>query len=343
MGAPVSFGKVEGGEAKLYTLSNSIGNVVKITDYGGIIVSLLAKDAKGEFGDVVLGFDSAEGYVKNPGPYIGALIGRYANRIKKGEFTLDGNKYTVPINNGPNSLHGGIKGFDKKIWQVKQVDDQSLELTCHSADGEEGYPGALDVKVTYTLSKDSQALTIVYDATTDSKTVLNLTNHSYFNLSAGQSKDILDHKIQINAERYTPVDSNSIPLGHLAEVKGTDYDFTNMTRIGDRIDNVDSGGYDHNYEVANHDGRLKQCAKVFDPKSGRTLTVKTTNPGVQFYAGNYLNGEQGKEGVKYTKRYGFCLETQHFPDSPNNPSFPSTTLSKGERYYHTTVFEFSNE
>ncbi|KAL0484264.1 aldose 1-epimerase [Acrasis kona] len=340
---PSPFGTVDGRLVYLYTLTNEVGNVVKITDYGGIIVSLLVKDSKGDLGDVVLGFDSVDGYVQNSGPYLGALIGRYANRIKNGEFSLDDKKYSVPVNNGPNSLHGGIKGFDKKIWQVKVINNQTIELYYHSKDGEEGYPGTLDVKVTYTLSKESPTFTIDYVATTDSKTVLNLTNHTYFNLSAGQSSDILDHKIQLNAKRYTPVDATSIPLGQLADVKGTDFDFTDLTRIGDRIDNVDSGGYDHNFEIQNQDGKLAQCAKVVDPKSGRILNVRTTQPGVQFYAGNYLNGEDGKNSTKYVKRYGFCLETQHFPDSPNQPHFPPATLSQGEQYHHTTVFDFSNE
>lgn len=342
-----SFGKTKDGtELQLYTLRNENGMQVKITNYGGIVTSILTPDKNGKPGDVVLGFDKGEGYTSDAylksGPYFGALVGRYGNRIAKGKFTLDGKEYTLAKNNGENHLHGGVKGFDKVVWQTEEVPgQQALKLTYVSKDGEEGYPGTLTTEVTYTLTPDNQ-LRIDYIATTDKATPINLTNHSYFNLGAGQSPDALGHVLTINADRYTVVDASLIPTGELRPVKGTVMDFMQPTAIGTRIAQVEGGGYDHNYVLNNGDGSMKLAATVYEPTSGRYMEVMTTEPGVQFYSGNFLNGSlTGKGDIAYKKHYGFCLETQHFPDSPNQPSFPSTILKPGDTYRTSTAYKFS--
>jgi aldose 1-epimerase len=341
-----SFGKTkEGTEVQLYTLSNEKGMQVKITNYGGTITSLLTPDKQGKPGDVVLGFDSMEGYQSDAylksGPYFGALIGRYGNRIAKGKFTLDGKEYTLATNNGPNHLHGGKVGFDKVVWTAEEAGDNALKLTYVSKDGEEGYPGTLTTTVTYTLTNDNE-LRIDYEATTDKATPVNLTNHSYFNLAAGQAEDALQHVLTINADRYTVVDQALIPTGELRPVAGTVMDFTKPTAIGARIAQVEGGGYDHNYVLQNADGSMKLAATVYEPASGRVMEVHTTEPGIQFYSGNFLDGSiTGKGNTVYKKHYGFCLETQHFPDSPNQPKFPSTILKPGETYKTSTIYKFA--
>ena len=342
------FGTANGGPVNLYTLSNANGLSASITNYGGTVVSILAPDRAGHLGDVVLGFDSLEDYIQKS-PFFGCLVGRYANRIAGGKFTLKGIAYTLAQNNGPNHLHGGLTGFDKVIWQAETaIDDQQVSLRLHyrSQDGEEGYPGNLAVTVVYALGNDN-ALRIDYKATTDQTTILNLTNHSYFNL-AGQG-DILDHGMMLNADRFTPIDATLIPTGELRSVRGTPMDFTRPIAIGERIHAADEqlqagGGYDHNWVLNNRDGSLALAARVTEPTTGRVLEVLTTQPGVQFYSGNMLPDRlDGKQGQTYGKRSGFCLETQHFPDSPNQPNFPSVVLEPGETYSQTTVFKFSTE
>ncbi len=342
-----AFGKTaDGTPVDLFTLANARGVQVSITNYGGIIVSLLAPDRQGRPGDIVLGFERLEDYLKGH-PYFGAIVGRYGNRIAKGRFTLDGVEYKLARNNGENHLHGGLQGFDKKVWAARHWMDSAgahLELAYSSPDGEEGYPGRLDVKVTYTLAENNQ-LRISYYAVTDKPTVVNLTNHSYFNL-AGEG-DILGHVLRLNADRFTPVDAGLIPTGELRPVAGTPFDFTAPTPIGARIEQDDEQlrlgrGYDHNFVLRGGGGALAEAAEVYEPKTGRVLRVLTTEPGVQFYTGNFLDGTlRGKGGRVYARRAGFCLETQHFPDSPNQPGFPSTVLRPGQTYRSTTVFEFS--
>jgi aldose 1-epimerase len=345
-----SFGKVsDGQEADIYTLRNEAGMEAKITNYGGILVSLTAPDKNGKFEDVTLGFDSLSAYVKN-NPFFGALVGRYGNRIAKGKFTLDGKEYTLATNNMGNHLHGGLKGFDKVLWTATPVEGEepALKLAYTSKDGEEGYPGNLSVEVTYTLQKDN-ALKIDYKATTDKPTVVNLTNHSYFNLTAGKS-DILGHELTINADRFVPVNETLIPTGELKPVAGTPFDFTKSTVVGTRInDSTDTQikyglGYDHCWVFTDSSNKLKQGATVYEPTSGRVMEVLTTEPAVQFYTGNFLDGSlTGKGGVVYKKRTGLCLETEHYPDSPNQPKFPTTTLKPGETYQTTTVYKFSTK
>jgi aldose 1-epimerase len=340
------FGTTDDGAAvDLYTLTNAHGIEVRITNYGATVVSILTPDRNGAMADIVLGFDDFERYKTNTS-FLGVVVGRYGNRIAKGRFSLDGTEYTLATNNGPNHLHGGLKGFDKAVWTARSVDTAegpSVELEYLSQDGEEGYPGNLSAKVVYTLTDDDE-LRIDYSATTDKKTVVNLTNHSYFNLAG--SGDILAHEVEIDADRFTPVDATLIPTGALQPVEGTPFDFRRATPIGARIDQPDEqlgfgGGYDHNF-VLNREGEgLSLAARVTDPASGRWLEVRTTEPGVQFYTGNFLDGTiRGKGGQMYQKRAGFCLETQHFPDSPNHPTFPSTVLEPGQRYETTTVFAF---
>jgi len=345
------FGKTaDGTVVDLYTLTNKNGVEAKITNYGGIVVSLKVPDRKGIMGDVVLGFDSLSSYVaKNP--FFGVLVGRYGNRIAGGAFKLDGVVYALAKNNGPNHLHGGVKGFDKVVWNAEPVQgpgpgEAGLKLTYRSADGEEGYPGNLDVGVVYTLT-DSNALKIDYTAVTDKPTPCNLTNHSYFNLSAGTAADILGTELTIFADRMTPVDKTLIPTGELRSVEGTAFDFRKPEKIGARIDAPEEqirfgGGYDHNFVLNGEAGSLRLAAVASDSGSGRVMEVFTTEPGVQFYTGNFLDGSAaGKNGTVYAKRSGFCLETQHFPDSPNRPEFPSTILNPGETYRTTTIYKFS--
>lgn len=343
-----NWGRTKNGQAvTLYTLRNGKGMEAKISNYGGIIVSLTAPDKAGRFADVVLGFDSLADYEAR-NPFFGCITGRYANRIAKGKFTLDGREYTLATNNGPNHLHGGMVGFDKKVWRassMKKSNGVGVEMFYTSPDGEEGYPGTLNCRVAYLLTNDN-SLEIEYTATSDKPTVVNLTNHSYFNLAGEGSGSILDHKLTILADSYTPTDDTLIPTGSKAPVASTPLDFTRSRRIGDRIDAdfkplKQGQGYDHNY-VLNGGSSLKTAARAKDPKSGRVLEVLTTEPGVQLYTGNHLN-VTGKGGHHYASRDGFCLETQHFPDSPNKPDFPSVVLRPGDSYQHTCVFKFSAE
>ena len=330
---------------EIYTLANARGMEVRITTYGGHVQSLKTPDRSGQFADIVLGLNSLEEYLRHQ--YLGAIIGRFGNRIGKGRFTLNGVEYTLALNNGPNTLHGGLKGFDRVVWQARDVSagNQALELSYLSKDGEEGYPGNLKVAVTYTLESDG--LRIDYFATTDKDTVLNLTNHSFFNLAGEGSGDILDTELQIFADRFTPVDSTLIPTGELRSVEGTPFDFRKPTAIGARIGQDEEQlkfcrGYDINFVVHGPAGTLRPAAWARDPKSGRILETLTTEPGIQLYTGNFLDGTfSGKSGKPYGFRNAFCLETQHYPDSPNKPEFPTTVLKPGERYESTTVYRFS--
>ncbi|WP_461097051.1 aldose epimerase family protein [Spirosoma luteolum] len=342
------FGTLTDGQtADLYTLRNAAGMTVKISNYGGTIVSLTAPDKAGTFEEVTLGDDSLATYQKGV-PYFGALIGRYGNRIAKGKFTLDGKAYTLATNNMGNHLHGGLKGFDKVLWTATPVegDEPALKLTYTAKDGEEGYPGTLNVEVTYTLQKDN-ALKIDYKATTDKPTVVNLTNHTYFNLTGGVKRDILDHELTLNADRFVPVDKTLIPTGELKPVAGTVFDFTKPTVIGKGInDSTDTqiqygGGYDHAWVLSDSSKSLKLAATVYEPTSGRVMEVRTTEPAIQFYTGNFLDGTISGRGTTFKKRYALCLETEHYPDSPNQPAFPTTTLRPGQTYQTTTVYSFS--
>ena len=341
-----SFGKTKDGtEVQLYTLSNEKGMQVKITNYGATVTAILTPDKQGKAGDVVLGFDSMEAYQSpaylKSGPYFGAAIGRYGNRIAKGKFTLDGKEYTLATNNGANHLHGGIVGFDKVIWTAEEAGSNALKFSYVSKDGEEGYPGTLTTSVTYTLTGDNE-LKIDYEATTDKATPVNLTNHSYFNLAAGGAADALQHEVTIHADRYTVVDASLIPTGELRPVAGTVMDFSKPEAIGTRIAQVEGGGYDHNYVLRDTTDAMKLAATVYEPTSGRVMEVRTTEPGIQFYSGNFLDGSlTGKNNTVYKKHYGFCLETQHFPDSPNQPSFPSTILKPGDTLKSSTIYKFS--
>lgn len=343
-----SFGATKDGTpVTLYTLTNAKGMKTKITDYGGIVVSIEVPDRNGKLADVVLGFDSLDGYL-GPHPYFGAIIGRYGNRIAGAAFTLGDQKYSLAANNGSNALHGGIRGFDKVVWSSKKFSEKGargIELQYLSRDGEEGYPGNLNVIVRYTLT-DTNELKIDYSATTDKPTVLNLTNHSYFNLAGHGEGDILGHEVMINADRFTPVGPGLIPTGEIRPVSGTPLNFTVRTAIGERINSPDEqiklgGGYDHNYVLNGRGGLMRLAAEVLEPKSGRVMEVNTTEPGLQFYTGNFLDGTiKGKGGKVYGKRSGFCLETQHFPDSPNRPSFPTAVLKPGERFVSQTSYTF---
>lgn len=338
----------DGTPITLYTLRNSKGAEVTICNYGGIVTTLKMPDRNGNFGDVVLGFDNLNDYIKSS-PFFGALIGRYGNRIARGHFVLDGTEYTLPTNNPPNSLHGGDKGFDKVVWQATPHPSSSapsLELTYLSKDGEEGYPGNLAVKAVYTLTRDN-GLKLEFTATTDKDTVVNLTHHSYFNL-AGQG-NILNHIVMINADKFTPVDSTLIPTGELRPVDGTPFDFRTPTAIGARIGQNDEqlkfgNGYDHNFCIDNYKGvgAVRLAARVYEPTSGRVLEVFSDQPGLQFYSGNFLDGTlKGKGGWVYQFRDAFCMEPQHFPDSPNKPSFLSTELKPGQVYHNTIEYRFS--
>lgn len=349
-----SFGRIKDGrEATLYSLVNANGLRADITNYGAIIVRLFTPDRAGRMDDVVLGYNTVEDYVK-ASPYFGAVVGRYGNRIAHGKFTLDGHTYTLATNNQPGGipchLHGGVVGFDKVLWSATpSLVDNVPGLTLHyvSRDGEEGYPGNLDVTVTYTLGHDN-ALRIDYRATTDKATPVNLTQHSYFNLKGEGRGDILDHVLVFHASRTTPVDAGLIPTGQLASVAGTPFDFTTPHAIGERVNTAGDeqlkfgGGYDHNWVLDHPSGQMAQAATVFEPTTGRVVEVFTDQPGLQFYCGNFLNGSNvGKSGKPYEYRHGFCLETQHYPDSPNQPNFPSTILRPGEQYRTTTLYKFS--
>lgn len=350
-----SFGKTkEGAPVDIYTLTNTHGMTAKVMTYGATLTELLVPDKAGTPGNVVLGFDTIEPYLAGV-PYFGSTVGRVGNRIAKGAFTLNGQTYKLATNNGPNHLHGGIKGFDKVVWKaeiVPAVGGQAVKFTYHSPDGEEGYPGNLDVTVIYTLTETNE-LRLDYSGTTDKPTPVNLTNHSYFNLAGEGSGSILGHVMMIAADQTTPVDDALIPTGTLEPVKGTVFDFTSPTAIGARIDKVPIAppvGYDHNYVLRKAEGggrgadagALTLAARVIEPKSGRTMDVRTMEPAVQFYSGNFLDGTiKNRRGVPYQKHAGFCLETQHFPDSVNHPAFPSTILEPGKTYRTTTVYAFS--
>jgi aldose 1-epimerase len=332
----------DGQPVDLYTLTNAKGLEARISTYGGVVVSLKVPDRAGKLGDVVAGFDNLEGYLKPP-PYFGAIIGRYGNRIGGAQFTLNGTLYTLAKNDGANHLHGGVRGFDKRVWTAKPLSSQSLELSYLSKDGEEGYPGNLTATVVYTLT-DANELRIEYSATTDKDTVVNLTNHSYFNL-AGEG-DILGHTVVIKADRFTPVDKGLIPTGELRSVAATPFDFQTAQPIGARIDQKDEQlifghGYDHNWVLNRSGSGLESAATVTDSKSGRVMEVLTTEPGLQFYTGNFLDGTLQGKGKVYARRSAFCMETQHFPDSPNKPAFPSTVLKPGAKYSTTTVYRFT--
>ncbi len=343
------FGKMPGNiPVSLFTLTNTNNMKVEITNYGGIITSILVPDRKGILGDVVLGFDNLEGYL-DKSPYFGCIIGRFGNRIAKGKVILDGKTYSMAVNDGPNHLHGGLKGFDKVVWTPETSeagDEVGLKLSYLSKDGEEGYPGNLSVIVTYLLTNEND-LIIDYLAETDKKTIVNLTNHSYFNLKDAGASSILDHELLIEADRFTPVDNTLIPTGEYRPVENTPFDFRKPAKIGTQFDSDNeqikiAGGYDHNFIINGQPGELRVAAKAFESDTGRVLKVLTTEPGVQFYSGNFLDGTiTGKNGIVYKHRHAFCLETQHYPDSPNKPNFPSTVLDPGEEYHTTTIFKFS--
>ncbi len=340
----------DGQSVDLYTLKNSSGMTAKIITYGGYVVSLTAPDRNGKMADILLGHDTLEGYLnRDTNPYFGCIVGRYGNRIGKGTFTLDGTRYTLATNDGENHLHGGFDGFDRRVWKAKPMTTQetaSLKLSYVSADMEEGYPGKLDVTVVYTLTDDNE-LRIDYEAKTNKPTVCNLTNHMYFNLAGQGSGSILDHELMMNADGFTPVDAGLIPTGEIKPVRGTPMDFTKPTKIGSRIEAdyaqlKHGGGYDHNWVLNKEGDAMTLAARAYEPGSGRVLEVWTVEPGVQFYAGNFLDGTiTGKGGKVYTRRSGFCLETQHFPDSPNHPNFPSVVLRPGQVYQTTTIHKFS--
>jgi aldose 1-epimerase len=338
-----AYGEFDGQTITEYTLTNAHGMQVGIINYGGALTKIITQAKDSSWGDVLTGYDSLSGFTQAANPYFGALIGRYANRIAKGTYKVDGIEYHAALNNNGQSLHGGLKGFDKVVWTATPLaGDSSIQLNYESKDGEEGYPGNLKVQVVYTLTADN-GIKIDYTATTDKTTVINLTNHAYFNLSAGKSLTIKDHVLQINANQYTPVDTVLIPTGESLDVRGTPMDFTQAKRIGDDLDKV-AGGYDHNWILNKAEG-LQEVANVFDPLSGRSLTVFTTEPGLQFYSGNFLDGTltHTKNGIKYIKHGALTLETQHFPDAPNQVKFPSTLLKPGETYTHSTVYKFATK
>ena len=345
-----TFGTTTNGQkVDIYTLHNSKGMEAKITNYGGIIVSLKVPDKNGKIADVVLGFDKLSDYEAR-NPFFGAITGRYANRIANGKFKLNGTEYKLAVNNGPNSLHGGKVGFDKKVWSASRVhrkDGVGVEMSYTSPDGEEGYPGTLKCLVTYVLTNNNELL-IQYSATTDKPTVINLTNHSYFNLAGEGSGNILNHEVTINADYFTPTDDGLIPTGEKADVRGTPLDFTSPHKIGERIGAgfkpLKQGmGYDHNFIISGGHG-LKLAARVKDPRSGRVMEVRTTEPAVQFYSSNHMTKLTGcKNGHTYDFRHAYCFETQHYPDSPNHPDFPTTVLNPGDTYQHTCIYKFSAE
>lgn len=338
----------KGKATALFTLQNKNGVVIQVTNFGGKIESLFLPDKDGAFEDITFGYETIDECIKGD-KYFGALVGRYANRIANGSFTLEGQEYHLPLNNGPNTLHGGDSGFDDAVWEAEEMktdDGQAIRFTYLSVDGEQGFPGNLTAEVIYTLTDDNE-LIIDYKATTDKTTIINLTQHAYFNLAGHDAGDILDHEVVINADRFTPANENLIPIGELRHVEGTPLDFRTPHKLGERIDDpyeqmVKGKGYDHNFVLNKDSDELSFAASAYDKESGRCLEVFTTQPGIQLYTGNFLNGSQtGKNGVVYNYRNGFCLETQHFPDSPNQPGFPTVALRPGEVYMHRTVFCFS--
>ncbi len=340
------FGKVDGQQIYLYTLKNSHGMEVAITNYGAAVVSIKVPDNKGNVADVALGYDDVQGYI-NDKSYFGATAGRYANRIANGEFKLDAKSYHIPQNDGPNALHGGKVGFNKRIWAEKDLSGNAIQMSYLSPDGEEGFPGNLKVTVTFTLTEKNE-LRFDYLATTDKDTVLNLTNHTYFNLAGQGIGDILGTELTLHASKFSPVDKNLIPTGELRPVKGTPFDFTSPHKIGERIGEQDEQlklgrGYDHNFVLNRTKPGMILAAHAYDPKSGRVLEVFTDQPGIQFYSGNFLDGTAKGKGSTYNYRTGFCLETQHFPDSPNHPKFPSAELKPGQKFQSTTIVRFSTK
>ncbi|NJO69815.1 MAG: galactose mutarotase [Bacteroidetes bacterium] len=335
----------DGKPTSLHTLKNKNGLVAQITNYGAIIVSIFIPDKNGKFVDIVQGYDTIGEYINGNGPYMGAVVGRCANRIAKGKFSLDGKDYSLAVNNGPNHLHGGIKGFDKVVWDATKSSASSVELSHFSNDGEEGYPGNVSITVTYTLT-DENELRLDYNASTDQTTVFNLASHSYFNLAGEGSGDIYNQELYINARYFTPVDETSVPTGEIRFVSGTPMDFSKPKKIGTDIDKDDEqikfgAGYDHNWVLNHRTGALGLAAVATDPDSGRVMEIFTTQPGVQLYTANWIDGEKGKGGKLYGKRWAFCLETQHFADSINKPHFPGTILNPGEAYRHSCVHKFS--
>ncbi|MDP6523723.1 MAG: aldose epimerase family protein [Kiritimatiellia bacterium] len=343
------YGKLaDGSEVEIYTLTNGHGLEAKIITYGGIVTSLKVPDRDGKLGDIVLGYDKLDDYVRN-NPYFGCLVGRYGNRIAKGKFSIDGKEYTLATNNDANALHGGLKGFDKAVWKARPAktgNGPSLELIYLSKDGEEGYPGNLSVKAVYTLT-NKNGLRLDFEARTDKPTVCNLTHHSYFNLANAGKSTILDHEVTIEADKFTPVDEGLIPTGKTPLVKGTPFDFSTPHTIGERIGVENQqlkygAGYDHNWVLRNQDGDLALAATVVEPKTGRIMQVLSTEPGLQFYTGNFLDGSNvGKSGTVYNHRAAFCMEPQHYPDSPNHPEFPTTLLKPGQTYKNTIIYRFS--
>jgi aldose 1-epimerase len=343
------FGKLsDGREVHQYTLINKSGAVAKIIDYGATITALSVPDRNGKMDDVVLGCDSLQGYLDGTA-YWGAIVGRYGNRIGKGRFQLDGKEYQLAVNNGENHLHGGKIGFDKVLWEVKSLNEAgepSIRLQYISKDGEEGYPGNVTLRVRYTLTEKNE-LRIDYEGTTDKPTILNPTQHSYFNLSGSFTHTILDHQLMIESDGFTPVDKGLIPTGQIVSVVKTPMDFRTLTAIGSHINDSDEqlklgGGYDHNWVLRNYSGKVRKAAELYDPSSGRIMTVLTDQPGIQFYSGNFLDGSaKGKNGIQYRQRTGLCLETQAYPDTPNKPDFPQVTLRPGKTYRQTTIYQFS--
>lgn len=341
-----NYGEVDGEKVIKYTLTNPSGMIVKILNYGGTVTDIMVPDKDGKMGNVVLGYDSLSGYLQKGNPFFGCLVGRYANRIANAKFTLDGKEYKLAANDNGNTLHGGVKGFDKRVWKASDINTDSiasLKFTYDSKDGEEGYPGNLHSVVVYTLTKDN-GLRIEYTATTDKATPVNLTNHCYFNLSAGADSTILNHELMIKARQFTPVNAHLIPTGSIDSVRGGAMDFTSGKEIGRDIAQVE-GGYDHNWVFQKPENRFDMVASLYHQPSGRFMEVFTTEPGIQFYSGNFLNGTltNTRGGAKYVKHAGLCLETQHFPDSPNQPAFPNTILKPGETYQQVTVYKFSTK
>lgn len=336
------YGTIDSDSVYTYTLKNNLGMKAVVSNYGGTLLELWTPDKSGKPGNVILGYDSLSGYLQKSNPFFGALVGRYANRISHGQFTIDGKQYTLALNDHGNTLHGGLKGFDKVIWTVNGINDSSLALSYSSRDGEEGFPGNLNVKVVYTVTS-SDGLMIDYTALSDMKTPVNLTNHAYFNLSAGKDSTILAEELKLFASKFTPVNETLIPTGQLATVKNTPMDFQKAKKIGRDMGQV-KGGYDHNFVIDKKDSVLAIAATVFDPVSGRLMEVWTTQPGIQFYTGNFLNGSlTGRDGKKIVQHAALCLETQHYPDSPNQPAFPNTILGPGQSFHEVTVYHFSTK